>query len=70
MFFSEKVTKKARSNEMEEEMETKFIFITGGVLSGLGKGQPELRQFVFVMMTYILAVFMGLAVQIGGGIDG
>lgn len=38
MFFSEKVTKKARSNEMEEEMETKFIFITGGVLSGLGKG--------------------------------
>jgi hypothetical protein len=39
-------------------------------LSGLGKGQPELRQFVFVMMTYILAVFMGLAVQIGGGIDG
>jgi len=38
VFFSEKVTKKARSNEMEEEMETKFIFITGGVLSGLGKG--------------------------------
>ena len=29
---------KAKSNEMEEEMETKFIFITGGVLSGLGKG--------------------------------
>lgn len=39
-------------------------------LSGLGKSQPELRQFRFVLITYILAVFMGLAVQIGGGIDG
>ncbi len=32
--------------------------------------QLESRQFWFVMSTYILAVFMGLAVQIGGGIDG
>lgn len=32
--------------------------------------QLDSRQFWFVMSTYILAVFMGLAVQIGGGIDG
>lgn len=31
--------------------------------------QPEQKQFCFVIITYVAAVLMGLAVQIGGGID-
>lgn len=38
-------------------------------LSNNKRTQPELKQFCFVIITYVIAVLMGLAVQIGGGID-
>lgn len=30
---------------------------------------PEFRQFIFAIGTYVAAAFMGIVVQIGGGID-
>ncbi len=39
-------------------------------LTGLDYSEPEVKQFWFAFITYILAAIMGLAVQIGGGLDG
>lgn len=46
-----------------------FVIFHSFKLTNINPLQPELRQFICVMGSYFAAAFMGLIIQIDGGID-